>query len=612
VDRGLRLSGHAFITADRPVIHGATGRQIPLAQIDDTMVLHFLCNADFCKGVAKSEDDLDPKRGTGLLDLWSMASIYTDLSQWKRCRGERCEGPCPEHQPSGYNAVDAIACDVALPNLDAERRSKGIPDSLVAHVKEVSAVCRVMEDRGIQIDMDVVRELEAEYEERKDAIFGKRRERKWCGRCGRLTKSQAPCKTCKAEGSGMLLAPRPDHPGVHGYKLEEVWDAPFNPRSPAAPDWFKARGVWLKSGGKDDVQRALRRLEKSKTADPETLQWLQRLHEYKDAGKGLKAWFDERHVNALGLAHPRFIATATSTLRLASSGPNFQNIPKRGWGKQVRRAIVARDPSLRLLRADAKQLELRRVLWAAGVRDDYGDDAFTWLVQQAPELFEEASRLSTLGHSPRDVAKSVSHAGSLMEGITVLHSNDLEDSYVIRTARAGALAIHRDWDYADGLVAFTGVNLAKRLFGDESWASRKKALEIQEAYFGRFPQIRQWQRKATDAAERGWVQNEAGHYLTLRGSVEDKAKIAAAVGMQGESAIYIQEMLLDFARDGDIPLMQIHDELVFEVDRGWSKAKCYEFMQRLAGTSRLLDGFSCPIDVEWGDNWFELEGISGK
>jgi DNA polymerase I-like protein with 3'-5' exonuclease and polymerase domains len=80
------------------------------------------------------------------------------------------------------------------------------------------------------------------------------------------------------------------------------------------------------------------------------------LYDYKAAGKGLKAWFDDRYFHDDGLMHPRFIPTGTSMGRLSSADPNFQNIPRIGFGKRVRKAIVPRDPSLKLTKADKSQL----------------------------------------------------------------------------------------------------------------------------------------------------------------------------------------------------------------------------------------------------------------
>lgn len=45
--------------------------------------------------------------GLGHLDLWTFASLYTKEPNWKICRGEgHCFGPCPVHDPAGYNAKD--------------------------------------------------------------------------------------------------------------------------------------------------------------------------------------------------------------------------------------------------------------------------------------------------------------------------------------------------------------------------------------------------------------------------------------------------------------------------------------------------------------------------
>lgn len=588
VRRGLDFAGHAWITADKPILERELGVVIPLERAQDTMILHYLANADLCKGEQKNEDAQD-NRGAGYMDCWSMSSIYTDLPQWKRCRdGQKwdekprppvhCAGPCPVHDPVGYNGLDAVSPYLALPELRDDLAAKGVTSERIHHAKRLSVICERMKEQKIKVDLAEVHRLDNEIRTRKDELFGAERRHK-------IGKKGQPLKA-----------------------TELVWNSPFSPRSPSqVTGYFRGEGVALRSASKEDAAAMLKHFP---DAAPEAVrEWLQRYHDYKDAGKGLKPWFDDQYIDAFGFIHPRFIVCATSTGRLASSGPNLQNIPKRGWGKQIRRVIVPRDAGLRLLKADCRQLELRMVLWDAGVTEDFGDDAFTWLVQQAPELFSEASRVSPLGHGPRDVAKRVSHAGSMMEGFDILYADDLAKTRTTEAIRAGALRVHRDWEYAGGVVAFTGVNLARGLFGDASYESRKKALEIQDVYFGRFPQIRVWQRRCTAEAERGYSLNRAGHYLKPRGDARDKAKICASNRMQGTSAIYVQESMLRYDEAGYTPLINLHDELVFEVPREWSDKRCYDFMQVMAEPSRVLDGFRCPVEVKAGDNWLECEEI---
>lgn len=594
VEGNGKLVGHAVTTVDAPVTARALGIDpIPYQRLEDTYIWHYLLNADFCK--TKEKGDGTESRGGGQLDLWTMASIYTDLNQWKACKGTPCDGPCPTHDPVGYNAMDGVAPLLALPNLWAEATRKGVTRAAYDHVAALSVLCDSMERRGIKLDVPYLRELDDKMRRRKEGLFTYETKHK-IGKKGQELKAT--------------------------YK---EWNSPFQPTSPKdVVEYFSSHGVALKSAQKADLDRAVRAYRKRADHDPDVLSWLTRLAEYKGEGKGLDAWFSDKYIDALGYCHPRFIACGTSTGRLASAKPNFQNIPKHGdWAREIRRAIVARDPGLELLRADSKQLELRMVLFLAGVEDDYGDDAFGWLVRSAPKLFEAASHTvssaqykgtglheSGVPKGHRQLAKRISHAGNYMEGFRVFYDRDLRSARTAKAASEGALALYPDWEYAGGIVGFTGANLARELFdGKAGWVERRKALEIQEAYFKRFPQIRAWHRKVTAAADEGEIRSITGRYLALRGTAEERAKEAASFWGQGGGADYVQRGMLALDAAGYPPLLNIHDENVVEVTREMSDGDAYELMQLMAGEFADMEGFSCPVDVERGSNYIDTRGL---
>ena len=64
--------------------------------------------------------------GPGRLRLGSMTSQYLIWSEYKKCRGKECVGPCPEHQEAWYNALDALGpCSLLARNA---RRSRYFND----------------------------------------------------------------------------------------------------------------------------------------------------------------------------------------------------------------------------------------------------------------------------------------------------------------------------------------------------------------------------------------------------------------------------------------------------------------------------------------------------
>jgi hypothetical protein len=577
--------GHNALTVERSIIGNLVGHEIPVERVEDSMLRHYLCNAELCKGVVKSsgedEDDDQKEKGMGFNDLWSMASLYTDLPQWKQCRGTNCAGPCPTHDPLGYNGVDCVAPDVALPRLKAEMVQKRIPESLYENLKKLTLMCHAMSEKGIKVDRQLVAQLEEQFNERKDKIFPS----KWQAKIGK---------------KGQELKTK-----------ELVWDAPFNPRSPKAViEWFGKHGIQLGSTEKDDIQEAVRRASISDAASTEAIGWLEKLYDYKDAGKGLKAWTSERYFDKWGFAHPRFIVTGTSTGRLSSANPNFQNVPRVGFGKQVRRVVIPRDPSLMLVKADKSQLELRMCLWYAGFDvKDIPNDAFTWLVENGGGVFEEAEKITKKGWKPRDHAKSVSHGADYGEGIKVLSGKDLDNPRTKRLIDSGALVVHRDWPFHGGLIGFTGINLAERLFGSATWENRAKANSIQEAYFKKFGAIREWHKKVSREVEQGYIRTASGRYLTLLGTPEDKLKIAFAVYGQGGGSDDVQSGMLRYWKEGHIPILMVHDELVFEFPKETPNDTLLDFFSVMSAECEYMPGFRCPVKVQKGPNWLDMEEV---
>ena len=296
------------------------------------------------------------------------------------------------------------------------------------------------------------------------------------------------------------------------------------------------------------------------------------------------------------------------------------NCPKRGWGKRVRKAIVPRDKENVIVEADFSQLELRIILYLAGIDQSViGEDAFSWLVTKSGGLFDKAAQ--RFGGKPRDIAKSVSHGANYMEGFRLISLSELSYSRVRSEYEAGALriyhpdynsAVSKPWMFGGKVVAFTGSNLAQRLFGSKTLENRKKALEIQEdIYFGAFGEIREFQQRATQESEaRGYVLAPTGRFLRLNDTPEKNAKLIVAFLGQGVGAAHVQSIMLQFyRRHRQVFMMTIHDALVGE----FRKADGYEFiysrMKEMEEETPLLPGFTCPVKVEVGENWGAMEGL---
>ena len=271
--------------------------------------------------------------------------------------------------------------------------------------------------------------------------------------------------------------------------------------------------------------------------------------------------------------HTSFSLTGAQTGRLSSNDPNLQNIPIRTEvGRKIRDAFTA-DEGHVLLSADYSQIELRL---AAHMAD----------VPQLKEAFQQ-------GH---DV-----HAITAEE---VFGTVDRETRNKAKTINFAILYGVSSW----GLASRMG------LPKDEGKA-------IIDRYFERFPGIRAYIHGTLGfARERGYTQTLFGrktHFEpnirspnpSIRGGAE-RAAINAPI--QGTSADLIKRAMarMDGAlRDAGLSdvkmLLQVHDELVFEVPEGKEEqaaAVIKQVMTNAAGPGQKLD-VPLDVDIGWGVNW---------
>jgi hypothetical protein len=594
VDSGLKLIGHSIHGAEKHITQKALGITLPVERFHDSMLIHYLCNADLTKAPDKRQEEGEGGTGAGgFMNLYAAASLYTDLPQWKVCRGFSCQGPCRVHDFLGYNSADSYASPLIFHAARKDMVAKGIPEREYEHMMQLAEVLELMQQQGVKVDKKRATALDAELAEIKESLY--------------------PAETRE-----------------------------FNPRSPKQLiEYFGGLGVSLEDTDKKNIEKCFVKACEKAGVEPKTLkdlfddldtpeyleavkkfpkpvQELHKLYCYKSQGKSTEPWFAEKYLDKLGFVHSRYNPNGACTGRLSSAGPNFQNIPARNWGAKVREAIIPRDSSLKLGKADYSQLELRICLYLAGVDpNSIGKDAFEWLLKEADGRFDEAA--TRVGMSGRDIAKSVSHGGDYMEGIKVLYGRDFSNPRVVRDIKAGALAVYDPkhggpflWEFMGGTVAFTGANLAERLFGSKSAENRKKALEIQEGiYFKRFQEIRRWQKSVTDYIEsHGAVRNPAGRYLELNGSPEDMAKHGVATLGQGTGARYANGITERYFRErNSVPLLLVHDERVDERPVDETAEQTLEHYRLMSEEIPELPGFRCPTKCKVGPNWGEMQGI---
>ncbi|MGR5288048.1 DNA polymerase I [Vibrio maritimus] len=273
-----------------------------------------------------------------------------------------------------------------------------------------------------------------------------------------------------------------------------------------------------------------------------------------------------------GRVHTSYHQAVTATGRLSSTDPNLQNIPIRNdEGRRIRQAFVA-PHGWKILAVDYSQIELRIMAHLSG------DKALLDAFRQGKDI----------------------HAATAAEIIGV----DIEQ--VTSEQRRRAKAVNFGLIY--GMSAF---GLSKQL-----GIPRGEAQQYMDTYFERYPGVMQYMEDTRAlASEKGYVETIFGRRLHLpeiksRNGMRRKAAERAAINapMQGTAADIIKKAMLlvdewiQAEGDGKVKLlMQVHDELVFEVESsslGEIESKVQKLMESAAELAVPL-----VADSGHGDNW---------
>ncbi|MDE0023326.1 MAG: DNA polymerase I [Spirochaetaceae bacterium] len=275
-----------------------------------------------------------------------------------------------------------------------------------------------------------------------------------------------------------------------------------------------------------------------------------------------------------GRIHTTFNQLVAATGRLNSEGPNLQNIPIRSdRGREIRRAFVAPEGQV-LLAADYSQIELRIM---AAITED-------------PGLVEAFA-----GDVDIHAATSARVFGVPLDGVTA-------------DMRRRAKMINFGLMY--GMSAF---GLAQRLN-----IARAEARAIIERYFEQFPNIKQYMGDTVAGArEHGYVETMRGRRRYLRdinsrnhAARAASERIAINAPIQGSAADMIKIAMLDIDRElrgnrlAARMILQVHDELVFEVPHG-ELEQVQELVVRGMRDALPLGRVPVVVEVGTGHDWLE-------
>ncbi|UCX06398.1 DNA polymerase I [Shewanella glacialimarina] len=273
-----------------------------------------------------------------------------------------------------------------------------------------------------------------------------------------------------------------------------------------------------------------------------------------------------------GRVHTSYHQANAATGRLSSSDPNLQNIPIRTEeGRRIRQAFIAPE-GRKILAADYSQIELRIM---AHLSQDKG--------------------LLTAFAEGKDIHKA-----------TAAEVFGVHFEEVTTEQRRRAKAVNFGLIY--GMSAF---GLAKQLD-----IPRNEAQTYIDTYFARYPGVLKYMEDTrAEAAEQGYVSTLYGRRLYLpeikdRNAMRRQAAERAAINapMQGTAADIIKKAMIAVANwikqdtHGEISMiMQVHDELVFEVDAAQAEALKQKVCQLMADAAKLDVYLLAEAGI--GDNW---------
>ncbi len=278
---------------------------------------------------------------------------------------------------------------------------------------------------------------------------------------------------------------------------------------------------------------------------------------------------------ATGRVHTSFALAATSTGRLASTDPNLQNIPVRTEeGRKIRRAFVA-EQGMTLLSVDYSQIELRLAAHMAEV-------------PALKEAFREGLDIHAM-------------TASQVFGVPVKGM----DPMVRRRAKAINFGI---------IYGISPFGLGRQL-----GISQGEARAYIEAYFKRYPGIRDYMESVKGIArEKGYVTTLFGRRCHVPGILDKNParrnfmeRAAINAPLQGTAADIIKRAMirvapaLEAAKLGARMLLQVHDELLFEVPAKEIDATAKLVKQVMEGAPGPALELSVPLvaDTGTGANW---------
>lgn len=350
---------------------------------------------------------------------------------------------------------------------------------------------------------------------------------------------------------------------------------------------FDTLGLKPKNAKKTSTgQRSTKESELEKLRDEHPI--IVEILRYRELQKLVSTYVDSlpTMVGTDGRVHTTFLQTGTTTGRMASRDPNLQNIPARtDEGRDVRRAFVA-STGYTLVAIDYSQIELR--IAAILSQDKNLMDIF---IRHEDVHSGVASRVFNV--APADVT-----------------SNMRRKAKVINF----------------GILYGMGVNALRQNLGEDS--TRQEAQEFLNAYFNTFTKLAEYlEETKSTARQQGYTETLFGrrrHFPGITSSIpfiraqaERMAINAPIQGTQSDIIRIAMTRISEYIKKNNLNedvrmLLQIHDELIFEIKEDALKTVVPEIIQLMTTVLDVEKTKGVPIlaDAKIGPNWEEMQAYN--
>jgi DNA polymerase-1 len=307
--------------------------------------------------------------------------------------------------------------------------------------------------------------------------------------------------------------------------------------------------------------------------------------EYRELAKLLGTYIDTipKLVDANNRLHSEFLQAGSATGRMASQNPGIQNIPNRTeLGREIRKSFIA-EKGYKLVTFDYSQIELRIAAFLSGDK-------------KLIEIFKEGLDVHTavacevFGVDPKDVTKEM---------------------------RSKAKTINF------GVMYGMGVTALQKNIG----TNREEAQQFLDGYFNKFSGLAEYlERVKRETAQKGYTETFFGRrryfpdiHSKLPFMKASAERMAINAPIQGTEADIIKLAMVEIdkylenkgLRDDVRMLLQVHDELVFEIKEKLVESVAPEIkrMMEVVIDTKKTSGIVMLTECSAGDNWVETDKV---